>query len=124
MIGIGVPVGANTPTKFGATRSVKPCSTAVGSSGAAVRRVPWVTARTLSLPARCSSSTMLVGGHDHGNLAGEDVGDRRPRAAVGHVDEIGDADPQLEGFGGEVIERARTGGAIGQLARIGLGIGD
>src|SRR5215468_11182555 len=56
----GVPVGANTPTKFGATRSAKPCSTAVGSSGAAARRVPWVTARTLSLPARCSSSTMLV----------------------------------------------------------------
>src|SRR5262249_12708406 len=110
MIALGVPAGANTPMKFGVTRSVRPCSTAVGSSGAAASRVPWVTASTLSLPARCIGH----GGHDHGNLSGENIGDRRPGAAVGHVDEIGQAHLQFEGFGGEMVQRASAGGAIGQ----------
>src|SRR5229473_72329 len=78
MIGFGVPAGAYTPMKFGATRSGTPCSIAVGRSGAAARRVPFVTASTRSFSARWRSSTWL----------------------------------------------AMAGGPIGQLARIGVGIGD
>ena len=64
------------------------------------------------------------GRHDHGNLSGKNIGDRRPGAAVGHVDEVGQAHAQLEGFGSEMVQGAGAGGAIGQLARIALGIGD
>src|SRR5262245_7660500 len=56
MIAFGVPLGANKPIDCCEIMPGSPASTAVGMSGAAIRRVGLVTARMRSLPVRLNSS--------------------------------------------------------------------
>ena len=63
------------------------------------------------------------GTEHHRNLAASEIGRRGSRALVRHVDDV-DASRVLEQLAGQVQRRADPGRAIGQLAGIGLGIGD
>src|SRR4029453_19089077 len=54
------------------------------------------------------------GGEDVGDLAADDVGDRRAGAAVGDVAEL-DAGERFEIRGGEVSRRAHAAGAVGAV---------
>ena len=59
----------------------------------------------------------------HLHLAGDQIGERRRAAAVGHVDHV-DAGQHLEQFAGHVDRRAVAGRRHVELAGIGLGVGD
>jgi len=60
------------------------------------------------------------GWHDHRNLSGDEVGEGGARPSIGHVDEVGDARHQFERFPSEVVYRAGTGGAVGNLLGLAL----
>jgi hypothetical protein len=59
-------------------------------------------------------------GRHHGNVAGERVGNRRARAPIGHLEEIGKSGERFEQFAGEMIERADASMPVGELATVRL----
>ncbi len=60
----------------------------------------------------------------HRNVTAGEVGDAGCRALVGNVHDVGRADELFEQLAGQIGQRAGAGRAIGQLARIGAGVGD
>ena len=56
-------------------------------------------------------------------MAAEQVIDGCSAAAIGHVDDV-DAGLLAQELAGEMVRRAGAGGAVVELAGIGLGIGD
>jgi hypothetical protein len=64
-----------------------------------------------------------VRGH-HRNVPADEIGDAGARALVRDVNEIVEAGELLEQLARQVAHGAGTGGAVGQLAGIGLGIGN
>ena len=63
-------------------------------------------------------------GREHRDLPADQVGDALADALVGHVHDVETAGAQLEQLAREVGDRAVASRAIGQLARIGLGVID
>ena len=60
----------------------------------------------------------------HRDMAAGEIGDAGRRALVGNVHDVGRADQLLEQLARQIGQRAGAGRAVGQLARIGLGVGD
>ena len=92
-------------------------------SGSASERVAVVTARARSLPALMYSNRLGRVGEEDLHLSAEQIGQRGRHAAIGHVHHV-DAGHHLEQFGGDVGDPADAARTVGELARIGLGIGD
>nr|WP_245428680.1 hypothetical protein [Rhodoplanes elegans] len=67
----------------------------------------------------------LVGdvGGEHRHLPGDQIRVAARRALVGDMDDVGRAGERLEQLAREVRHGARTGRAVGQLARVRLGVG-
>ena len=57
-------------------------------------------------------------------MAADQIGDAGTGALVGNVHEVVEAGELLEQLAGEVAHGAGSGGAVGELAGIGLGVGD
>ena len=72
-------------------------------SGSASERVAVVTASARSLPALTCSIGRRHGVEHHLHLPGEQVGERRRRAAIRHVDHV-DAGHHLEQLAGHMDE--------------------
>ena len=66
---------------------------------------------------------LRAGGEEQLHLSADRVGDRRRAAAIRHVQHL-DAGHALEQRGAQMIGRAGPGRRIGDLAGIGLGVGD
>src|SRR6478736_116451 len=98
MISIGVPAGASSPIEPVTVMPGKPSSPTVGSSDAAVRRVGLVTARTEHLPGHTQDAD--------GNLSSDQVRDRRPRAPIWHLNDVGCCCEGFEQLTGEMLDRA------------------
>jgi hypothetical protein len=62
-------------------------------------------------------------GKAHGDGAGRDVGDRRRRAAIGHVQDVG-AGHRIHQLAGELLRVADAGGGKRELATMGARIGN
>src|SRR5262249_54032431 len=129
-MGFGVLAGRNSPVNSCAIMPGIPSSTAVGMSGTPLSRSGAVTARMRILPARCSSTswpvTLMVAIWiwPATRSASDEIGDARPGAAIRHMGDIRCADLELEQLTGELRHGAGAGGAVGQLVRVGLGVGD
>ena len=92
-------------------------------SGSASERVAVVIASARSLPALMYSNRQGRVGEEDLHLPTEQIGERGCYAAIGHVHHV-DAGHHLEQFGGDVGDAADAARTVGELARIGLGIGD
>ena len=75
-------------------------------SGNASERVAVVTASARSLPALMYSIEDGHGGEHHLHLPAEQIGERRRRAAIGHVDHV-DAGHHLEQLAGHMAPAFR-----------------
>ena len=82
-----------------------------------------VTASARSLPALMYSIEAGMRSNMHLHLPAEQIGQRRRRAAIGHVDHV-DAGHHLEQLAGDMLRRAVAGRRHVDLAGIGFGIGD
>ena len=118
----GVPAGASRPNQAPISIGV-PCSVMVGTSGSTDdallgRDAERAHAAGLDRPERERHHV-----EHHVDVAGGEVLRRRRRALVGHVRDV-DAGLQLEQLARDVAGGADALRRIGQLAGIGLGVGD
>ena len=95
----------------------------VGMSGNPSQRVAVVTASGRSLPSLIWSIDEIGPMNVNLHLAADQIGERRPSAAIRHVHQI-DARHHLEQFAREMRPRAGTGRRHVELARVSLGIVD
>ena len=102
-----------------------PCSMAVGMSGAPLSRCWALTARMRILPVLWKLEHLAadVRRHDR-DVPADQVGDAGPGALVGNVHHVVQSGHRLEQFAGQMAHRAGAGRAVGQLAGIGLHVGD
>ena len=98
---------------------------AVGMSGAAFSRAWELTARMRILPVLWKFEKLAgdVRRHDR-DVPADQVGDAGSRALVGNVHDVGHAGALLEQLAGQMAHRAGAGRAVGQLAGVGLDVGD
>ena len=119
----GVCAGARSPVQATVTKSGKPLSIMVGTSGNCGMRFCVVTAsgRELARLDQRHQHARRLEGHLH--IAGHQIGDRGSAAFIGHVHDV-DAGARLEQLTGEMGQHADAARGKIDLARIGLGIGD
>src|SRR5262245_43010418 len=84
-------------------------------------RTPGTKLSSVANNAKCGASWRRDMSNLH--LTIQEVGQRRPRAAVRHVDEI-DPSHRPEQLGREMSRRAVTSRCVADLARVGRDIGD
>ena len=124
-MGLGVAAGTNRPRNSRPIMPGTPCSMAVGISGAAVEPLRRVHRQDADL-AGAMQLQHLPGDvrRHHRDMPADEVGDAGPRALVGNVNEIAEPGELLEQLARKIAHGAGAGGAVGELAGIGLGVGD
>ena len=124
-IASGVAFGANSPNQPEYLRSGMPDLMTVGTPGAPLNRFSLVTASIRSLPAWCNCRIWLDTTRNHrGDLTADHIVGCRPHAAIGNVDNIRCTRLLLEHLSDQMIAGANSRGPIGELAGIGLGVGN
>ncbi len=94
-----------------------PASLMVGISGAMAARLEWQNARILSLPGAVQRQQRAEGLEGPGDVAGHDVLHGRGATLVARMKHVHAADRAFEVFRREVNDAARSGRAVGILAR-------
>ena len=114
--------GASTPYHCVISKPGKPCSATVGTSGSCAGRcvVPVAMQRSLPVLMNCITAARHAGGVEP---TGQQVGQLRAGAAVGHVQDEGVAD-HLRVFHRQMPGAAVAGRAVVQLAGVLLRVGD
>jgi hypothetical protein len=84
----GVPFGTKMPSQPVASKPGKPDSATVGTSGSAALRFGEVTARPRTLPPLMCGDARRDRQRGELHVAAEQVGDRRRRALVRHLDPL------------------------------------
>ena len=116
MISFGVPAGATTLCQMPRSKPGN-VSPTVGISGASESRLPPVRPRILILPVAPQRQRDVGAFHAELNIAGQNSGDLRRAALVGHLDQV-DAGHHVEQRGGDL--RRRRADADVQLAGLRL----
>ena len=107
------------------TMSGTPCSMAVGMSGAAFSRSLAVDREDADLAGLVEFEDLAADvRRHHRDVSADQVGDAGTRALVGNVHHVLQSGLRLEQFAGQVAHRAGAGRAVGQLAGVGLDVGD
>ena len=110
--------GPTMPYHCTLSKPGKPSSSKVGRSGCSGWRLRPVMAIGLILPDADVRQRGGESGHQHVDLAADDVGERRPDAAVVRVDRPFQPGRAAELLEREVIEQADAAGAPVQLVRV------